>query len=112
MPSAKSYQLLHQQVTSREGTHERLEALRVDTLAEIGLYELRQTLNRSQSDVAAVLGVSQSAISQLERSDDVLLSTLRNYVQGLGATLRISAVFTTDNEETTIPISIGQPTTT
>ena len=40
------------------------------TLAEIGLYELRRSLRRSQTDLAAELRISQPAVSQLERSDD------------------------------------------
>ena len=41
MPSTKSYRSLHDTVFSRDGATERLEALREETLAEIGLYELR-----------------------------------------------------------------------
>jgi len=39
-----------------------------------------------------------------------LISTLDNYVQGLGATLRIAAVFEGNEEETVIPIQIGSKT--
>ncbi len=107
MPSTKSYRELHDKVAKREGTAERLAALRADTLAEIGLYELRRSLDRSQTEVAAELGISQSAVSQLERGDDLLLSTLRNYVQGLGADLQILAVFDDGENETAIPIHVG-----
>ena len=41
------------------------------TLAEIGLYELRRSLERSPTNLAAELGISQPAVSQLEHGDDV-----------------------------------------
>lgn len=107
MPSTKNYRNLHNQVMARPGAAERLAALREETLAEIGLYELRRALERSQADLAASLSVSQSAVSQLERSEDIKLSTLRSYVQGLGAHLRIVAVFGDGENETPIPIRIG-----
>jgi len=107
MPSTKSYSELHNKVSRREGATERLEVLRAETLAEIGLYELRRALDQSQSELAAELGISQSAVSQLERGDDLRVSTLRGYVQGLGANLQIMAVFDDGENETAIPIHVG-----
>jgi predicted transcriptional regulator len=107
MPSTKSYRRLHEKVVARPGAAERLAALREDTLAEIGLFELRRALDRSQTELAAELGISQSAISQLERAGDVKLSTLRNYLKQLGARLELLAVFEDNDEEHVIPIHIG-----
>lgn len=107
MPSTKSYRRLHEEVVGRPGAAARLAALREDTVAEIGLYELRRALDRSQTELAAELGISQSAISQLERAGDVKLSTLRNYLEHLGARLELLAVFEDDDEEHVIPIRIG-----
>ncbi len=53
MPSTKNYRSLHAQVMARPGAAERLAALREETLAEIGLYELRRALERSQADESA-----------------------------------------------------------
>ena len=107
MPSTKSYRKLHDEVMSRPGAAERLAELREATVAEIGLYELRRALHQSQTELATTLGLSQSAISQLERGDDVKVSTLRNYVHGLGAKLRLVAVFEEGDNETAVPIHIG-----
>lgn len=107
MPSTKDYRKLHAQVVSRPGAVERLAALREETLAEIGLDELRRALQRSQTELAAEMGITQSAVSQLERSGDVKVSTLRNYVRGLGAELQIAAVFGEGDHETVIPIHLG-----
>ena len=106
MPS-RHYRSLHQEVLARPGAAERLAELRSETLAEIGLYALRRTLDLSQTDLAAELGISQSAVSQLERGEDVRVSTLRSYVHGLGARLKIIAVFDDGEAETAVPIRIG-----
>ena len=42
LPNTKSFRDLYDQVLARPGAAERLAALRKDTLAEIGLYEIRQ----------------------------------------------------------------------
>lgn len=68
---------------------------------------LRRTLDFSQIDLAAELSISQSAVSQLERGNDVKGSTLRRFVQGLGTRLQIMAVFDDGEAETAAPIRIG-----
>ena len=107
MPNTSPYREIHDRVAARPGAPERLAALRQDTLAEIGLYEMRRSLERSQTDLAAELGISQPAVSQLERGDDVKLSTLRNYLDSLGARLQIFAIFDDGENETAIPIRVG-----
>ena len=107
MPQTSPYRELHDRVTARPGTAERLAGLRLDTLAEIGLHELRRSLQRSQTDLAAELGISQPAVSQLERGEDVKVSTLRSYLDSLGARLQILAIFDDGEAETAIPIRIG-----
>ncbi|WP_419840261.1 helix-turn-helix domain-containing protein [Candidatus Poriferisodalis sp.] len=107
MPSTKNYRQLHDRVLARPGAADRLHALRDDTLAEIGLDALRRKLERSQADIAAELGISQPAVSQLEHSDDPRLSTLRTYVSGLGARLGVFAIFEDGEDITAIPLKIG-----
>ena len=64
-----------------------------EMLAEMTLAELRQQRNSTQVDVAARLGIKQPNIAQLERRDDIYLSTLRSYVEALGGTLDLIARF-------------------
>ena len=106
MPKTKNYNQLHQRVRERVGALERLNTLREDTLVEIGLFELRRVLEISQEDLAAELGISQSAISQLEHAGDLKLSTLKKYLEKLGARLELVAVFEADDERA-VPIRIG-----
>ena len=52
------------------------------------LVEQRQRLGLSQTEVAARMGTSQSAVARLERGDaDVRLSTLHRYAEALGQQL-------------------------
>ena len=108
MSNTKKYKELHEQVVARPGAVERLAALRQQTLAEIGLYEMRRHLDWSQSGLAAALGISQAAVSQLENAHNLTLSRLRKYLEPLGARLEIMAVFERDGEEYNIPIRVGR----
>jgi DNA-binding XRE family transcriptional regulator len=102
----KNFNELHRQVMARPGAKERLAALRAETLEEIRLYELRHVEAISQVDLAGRLDVTQGAISKLENSDDVRISTLRQYLEALGARLELVAVF--DDENRGVPISLGK----
>ena len=105
---AKNYRDLHDKVTSRPGAPDRLSALREQTLAEIGLHNLRRAAGMTQAQLAATLNVSQSAISQLEQGRDVKLSTLQAYIEALGAELELTAVFNPgEPDEIKTPVSIA-----
>jgi len=112
MPTTKNYQDLHDTVAERPGASERLAALREDTLAEIGLFDLRRRLEVSQVDLATELGITQSAVSQLEHAGDLKLSTLRKYLARLGARLELVAVFEDDDRAYSVPIHVGDTAAT
>jgi hypothetical protein len=97
---------LRKQVEARSGAAERLAAKRAETLEEIRLYELRHAEAVSQVDLAGRLDVTQGAISKLEHADDVRVSTLRQYLEALGARLELVAVF--DDEDRRVPINLGK----
>ncbi|MDP3616273.1 MAG: XRE family transcriptional regulator, partial [Rhodoferax sp.] len=48
---------------------------------------------QTQQDLAAALGVRQDTISRLEKRSDMLLSTMRRYVEAMGGTLELVAQF-------------------
>ena len=60
---------------------------------EMSLRDLRQTLKLTQGNLAEALGIGQEGISKLENRSDLLLSTLRSYVQAMGGHLSILAEF-------------------
>ena len=59
----------------------------------VSLKDLRQAVEQTQEHLAATLGVGQDTISRLEQRSDMLLSTLRRYVEGMGGTLELVARF-------------------
>ncbi len=60
---------------------------------ELALRELRKAHHRTQASMAKQLGISQDGVSRLEQRSDLLLSTLRNYVEAMGGDLRLIAEF-------------------
>jgi DNA-binding XRE family transcriptional regulator len=57
------------------------------------LKDLRQAAQQTQQDMAAALGVGQDTISRLEKRSDMLLSTMRRYVEAMGGSLELVAQF-------------------
>ena len=57
------------------------------------LKDLRLAVQQTQEQMAAVLGVRQDPISRLEQRSDMLLSTLRPYVESMGGKLELVAMF-------------------
>ena len=55
------------------------------------LRALREVADLTQADLAKRLGVGQAAVSKIENRGDVQISSLKKYVEALGATLRIDA---------------------
>lgn len=57
------------------------------------LKAMRQAVGLTQMELARRLGVGQAAISKIEQRGDVQISSLHRYVEAMGASLRIDAVF-------------------
>ncbi|MHB8304366.1 MAG: XRE family transcriptional regulator [Acidobacteriaceae bacterium] len=62
-------------------------------LADLPLEQLRSARSLTQTNMAHLLGVNQSAISKIEKRTDMYLSTLRSYVEAMGGSLEIQAIF-------------------
>jgi transcriptional regulator with XRE-family HTH domain len=72
----------------------KIEAHAAELVAEeLALRELRKAHHRTQVSMAKQLGISQDGVSRLEKRSDLLLSTLRNYVEAMGGNLRLVAEF-------------------
>ena len=75
-----------------------IEAVRCEN-GELGrvvgqsLRKLREQSGMTQIQLADKLGIGQASISKMERRGDVQLSTLKKYVNALGASLSIEATF-------------------
>ena len=57
------------------------------------LKDLRKATQHTQDDLAVAMGVGQGTISRIEKRQDMLVSTLQHYVEGIGGTLQIMATF-------------------
>jgi hypothetical protein len=60
---------------------------------EMTLGELRKAHKLTQQRLAESLGVGQDQICKLEQRSDLLLSTLRSYIEAMGGRLTILAEF-------------------
>ncbi|HJX16484.1 MAG TPA: helix-turn-helix domain-containing protein [Candidatus Deferrimicrobiaceae bacterium] len=57
------------------------------------LKDLRQAVKRTQVELASSLGVGQDTVSRLEQRGDMLISTLKRYVEAMGGRLHLVARF-------------------
>ena len=57
------------------------------------LRDLRIAASQTQADMAQALGVRQDTISRLEQRSDMLLSTMRRYVEAMGGQLDLVVKF-------------------
>lgn len=60
---------------------------------ELSLRELRKAHELTQESIAKKLGMTQDGISRLENRSDLLLSTLRGFVEAMGGTLNLIVEF-------------------
>ncbi|MGA3185735.1 MAG: helix-turn-helix transcriptional regulator [Bryobacteraceae bacterium] len=60
---------------------------------ELSLRELRRAHKLTQVKLARTLGVRQEQISRMEQRSDLLISTLRGYVEAMGGRLSLVAEF-------------------
>ena len=67
----------------------------------MSLRDLRQALTLTQERMAETLGIGQDGVSRLEKRSDLLLSTLRTYIEAMGGQLSLIAEFP-DREPVTL----------
>src|SRR5216684_3736134 len=60
---------------------------------EMSLRELRRAHKLTQERIAETLGIGQDQVSRLEQRSDLLISTLRSYVEAMGGRLTLVAEF-------------------
>lgn len=64
-----------------------------NAIKEMALDELRAAREFTQAELSQVLKVDQGSISKLERRTDMYIGTLRRYIEAMGGSLQIRAVF-------------------
>ena len=64
-----------------------------EAIQQMALDELRTAREFTQAELSQVLKVDQGSISKLERRTDMYIGTLRRYIEAMGGSLQIRAVF-------------------
>ena len=70
-----------------------------EKVASIRLQQVRKSHHKTQKELAQVMGLSQSALSELERRPNITISAMQQYIEALGGKLVIKAVFQEGSEE-------------
>ena len=96
---------LRAEFMTKPGAEAAVANARNESLEEIRLVELRHAEAVSQAELAGRLEVTQGAISRFEHAEDVRVSTLREYLDALGARLELVAIF--DDEDRRVPVHLG-----
>ena len=88
---ARNFNELRDKMTpeSRAAVDERVKG----AIAAMPLDDLREARALTQTQLAAVLNVTQGAVSKVERRADMYISTLRSYVRAMGGDVQIRAIF-------------------
>lgn len=60
---------------------------------EVALRHLRKARRLTQQRMAKSLGIGQDSVSRIETRSDLLLSTLRTYVEAMGGSLKLIVEF-------------------
>ena len=71
----------------------RVEARVHEALKTVALDELREARKLTQTQLATLLEVDQGSVSKMERRTGMYISTLRSYIEAMGSSLHIRAVF-------------------
>ncbi len=66
-----------------------------EKLAGLQLQRLREARHLTQKEAAQAMGVSQAALSKLERRPNVTLGVLQRYVEAIGGRLEVNVVLPT-----------------
>jgi transcriptional regulator with XRE-family HTH domain len=57
------------------------------------LQDIRKAQKLTQERMVQILGISQDSVSRLEKRTDLHLSTLNNYINAMGGSLKLVAEF-------------------
>ncbi|ACB52184.1 putative transcriptional regulator [Crocosphaera subtropica ATCC 51142] len=72
----------------------KIEARTQELIAEeMTLRDIRKARELTQERMAELLKIRQDSVSRLEKRSDLLLSTLRSYIEAMGGELELTAKF-------------------
>ncbi len=85
------------------------EMEQVERTYRMNLAAIRHAAHLTQTEVAERMGVKQGAVSAVEKRDDLLLSTLANYLHATGATAPRIVITTGDGRDVEYPPTAPRP---
>ncbi len=88
---------------ARAGRIARERATAVAEIVEYTLGELRRARLITQVELARLMATTQPNVSRIEKGREMELSTLRSYIEALGGTLEVTAVF----DDGRFPVAAG-----
>ncbi|MGC8485620.1 MAG: transcriptional regulator [Candidatus Baltobacteraceae bacterium] len=105
---AKSFEALREKMTAEQ--RKRSDARLREMRSQVRLQELRVARAQTQESIGDIMRVPQSSVCKIEQRTDAYVSTIRRYLEAMGATLQIVARFP-DGEsfEITQFHDIGEP---
>ncbi len=73
-----------------EESRRQIERMAAELIAEeLSLREIRRLRRLTQARLSKKLKIGQEGVSRIEKRTDLYLSTLRNYVEGMGGKLKL-----------------------
>jgi predicted transcriptional regulator len=93
MSGRKNFTNLKRQVEASPERRARLDRERQFVRTILGLTAMREARGATQRQIAEAWDVSQANVSQIERTQDIFLSTLSKYIAALGGQIEVRAVF-------------------
>jgi DNA-binding XRE family transcriptional regulator len=73
---------------------QKVEARAQELMAEeLTLQDIRKARKLTQAQMATTLNIGQDSISRLEKRSDMMLSTMRSYIEAMGGSLELVARF-------------------
>ncbi|HEX9765679.1 MAG TPA: helix-turn-helix domain-containing protein [Nitriliruptorales bacterium] len=79
-------------VLAPPGAKERVAEIEDELRLAVALTKLREQAGLSQRELADRIGVSQPRVAAIERSRNLTIDVLEQYVAALGATLELSVI--------------------
>ncbi len=104
MTDMKSWE---KKVLARPGAAERVAEIEDELRLSAGLTALREQAGLSQRELAKLIGITQPRVAAIERSRNVTIEVLEQYVAAVGGRLELNVV----RGDQTIPLTGGAPRT-
>ena len=93
---ARKFAEARKEILADPERRERIEREKEAIRAAVRLASIRENRQTTQVELAQLMKTSQANVSRIERTENPYLSTLADYIEGLGGRLEINAVFDDD----------------